>query len=166
MRLFVLIPTSVLLCRNERAEKRLLIWKADALLRRWCRFRESRLVENEMEDNLNFPSLIGFLYGCEIEFSPLGNFLFFPPILGTKIQMLSIPHKAFYLAWRFIVSASWQKEENWINFMTWLYSYWVFANPILKILEFKTQCLKITTKSLIYCHSKNPKIFAPNINIF
>ena len=89
MRLFVLIPTSVLLCRNERAEKRLLIWKADALLRRWCRFRESRLVENEMEDNLNFPSLIGFLYGCEIEFSPLGNFLFFPPILGTKIQMLS-----------------------------------------------------------------------------
>ena len=55
-----------------------------------CRFRESRLVENEMEDNLNFPSLIGFLYGCEIEFSPLGNFLFFSPILGTKIQMLSL----------------------------------------------------------------------------
>ena len=90
MRLFVSIPTSVLLCQNERAEKRLLIWKADALLRRWCRFRESRLVENEMEDNLNFPSLIGFLYGCEIEFSPLGNFLFFSPILGTKIQMLSL----------------------------------------------------------------------------
>ena len=33
--------------------KRLLIWKVDALLRR-CRFRKSRLVENENEDNLNF----------------------------------------------------------------------------------------------------------------